>query len=440
MGDKVCIIGAGATGIVAAKILKEHAIPFDCFEMGSDIGGNWRYDNDNGRSAAYDSLHIDTSKDRMQFSDFPMPDDYPIFPHHSQILAYFQAYAAHFGIRPFITFRTQVTHVAPVEQGGYRVTTRNLDTEQTTTGHYRAVLVCNGHHWQPHLPNFPGDFNSPTRHSRSYRNPRGLEGKNVLIVGIGNSGVDIACEAADVARRVYLSTRRGAHILPRFVFGRPIDKWVTPLSARLPAPVQAFFLNLMIRLDRGDQQKFGIPRPAHPLYAAHGTVSAELPHKVAAGQVIMKPNVQTLAGAQVRFADGSLEDVDEIIYATGYQIAFPFLAADLLSVQDNHIPLYRKAAHPDLPGLYFIGLIQPLGPIMPLAELQVRWVAGLLSGKMGLPDKTTMQRAIAEDQARLNGRYLNTPRHTIQVDFFPYKRELEQEMRRGPLYLPRSRP
>lgn len=427
MVEKVCVIGAGASGMTSAKALKEQGIPFDCFEMGSDIGGNWRYDNDNGRSAAYDSLHIDTSKDRMQFSDFPMPEDYPVFPHHSQIYRYFQAYAARFELRPLITFRTQVVRVAPVE-GGYDVTTRNLDSGEQETRRYRAVLVCNGHHWQPKLPDFPGAFAGKTMHSRDYRNPAGLEGLNVLVVGIGNSGVDIACEVSRVAQRTYLSTRRSAHVLPRFVFGRPIDKWVTPLSSRLPPQVQAFFLRQMIRLDRGDQRNFGIPLPAHALTAAHGTVSAELPHLVQRGDVIMKPNVARLDNDKVCFEDGSETAVDAIIYATGYKISFPFFDADFIDVQQNEFPLYRKVVHPDHPNLFFIGLIQPLGPIMPLAELQAQWAARLLRGSLSLPDRQTMREVIAADQAALKARYVPSTRHTLQVDFFPYKRELEAEI------------
>jgi dimethylaniline monooxygenase (N-oxide forming) len=167
MSGKVCVIGAGSSGLTAIKALKEAAILFDCFEMGSDIGGNWCYNNDNGRSAAYDSLHIDTSKERMAFSDFPMPDDYPAYPHHSQIFAYFQAYAAHFDLYPHITFGTQVAQVTPAPDGGYRVITRSVNGDQPQTRHYRAVLVCNGHHWQPKMPEFPGHFAGECLHSRT---------------------------------------------------------------------------------------------------------------------------------------------------------------------------------------------------------------------------------------------------------------------------------
>ena len=93
---KACIIGAGPSGLVSAKVLREHDVAFDWFELGSGIGGNWRYGNDNGRSAAYESLHIDTSKERMEYSDFPMPAEWPDYLHHTQVLEYLESYAAHF--------------------------------------------------------------------------------------------------------------------------------------------------------------------------------------------------------------------------------------------------------------------------------------------------------------------------------------------------------
>ncbi len=429
--NKVCVIGAGVSGIITVKRLAETGIDLDCFEIGSDIGGNWRYDNDNGRSAAYDSLTIDSSKDRMKFHDYPMPEEYPNFPNHSQILSYFESYVDKFNLRCPIQFRTEVTQVAPDPAGGYQVTRRNLDSGQETTSHYRAVLVCNGHHWDPKQPRFPGTFAGTAIHSRNYRNPKGMEGKNVLIIGIGNSGVDLACEISDVARQVYLSTRRGAYVLPRFVFGRPIDKWVTPLGSRLPLRVQSAIVQTMIKLDRGDQEKFGIPKPAHKLFSAHGTVSAELPEKVATGAVIMKPNVKELQTDAVLFDDDSKADIDVIIYATGFNISFPFLPEALIDVKENAISLYRKVVHPNVPDLYFIGLVQPGGPIMPIVEWQAKWIALLLKGEAYLPDITTMNKVIAADRAALSKRYVQTPRHTIQVDLFPYMNVLKKEIKNG---------
>ncbi len=162
--DKVCIIGAGSSGMVAAKVLQERGIAFDCFEKGSDIGGNWRYGNDNGLSAAYQSLTINTSKKRMAYSDFPMPADYPDFAHHSQILTYFENYVDHFHLREAIAFNTSVTEVCPAGTNRWAVTLDNGETR-----YYRAVLVASGHHWFPRWPDFPGEFKGTIIHAHDYR-------------------------------------------------------------------------------------------------------------------------------------------------------------------------------------------------------------------------------------------------------------------------------
>ena len=427
---KICIIGAGSSGIAAAKVLAEAQIPFDCFEMGSDIGGNWRQNNDNGRSAAYDSLHIDTSKRRMAFSDFPMPAEFPQYPHHSQVLEYFEAYAEHFDLKPRITFRTKVDRVAAAENGDWEVTTISRDTDAVKTETYRAVLVCNGHHWCPKVPDLPGEFNGQALHSRRYRSAHEWRDLNVLVVGIGNSGTDIVCDVAHVARRTLLSTRRSAHIIPRYILGRPTDNWVTPFGSRLPLAVQRWLYGGLVYLTRGDQERYGVARPPTKLLSEHPTLSSDLLTLVASGDIEMKPNIERLAGDRVRFTDGSEEEVDVVVLATGYKIDFPFFEPEFLAARDNDLSLFGMVIHPDHQGLYFVGLIQPLGAIMPLAELQSKWVAGLLAGELRLPDKTTMRRSMEKKKEGLRKRYVHSTRHTIQVDFFPYKRFLERELRR----------
>lgn len=429
MGDKICVVGAGSSGLTAVKALLEQELDFDCFEMGSDIGGNWRYGNDNGRSSAYASLHIDTSKERMAYSDMPMPDEYPQFPHHSQVLDYFGRYAQKFGLKEHITFRTKVERIEPADdQQSYRITTTNLDTGESKTEVYRAVVVCNGHHWREKWPTFEGEFSGEMQHSHTYREPYPFKDKRVLVVGIGNSGVDLSCDISHVAEQVYLSTRRSAYIIPRYIMGTPTDQWITARGAKLPFGVQRFLYKILLKLSVGDQENYGIPKPKHSLLTEHPTMSAELPFAVARGDVVMKPNVAELRGDEVAFVDGTSEAIDHIVYATGYQISFPFFEPGFLAVEENDIALYRKVVDPQKPNLFFIGLIQPIGAIMPLAEIQAKWVAGLLSGAYRLPDKVTMQKEILKAQRHLRKRYVNSARHTVQVDFWPYKDLIEREM------------
>lgn len=424
--DKVCIIGAGSSGMVAAKVLRERGILYDCFEKGSDIGGNWRYGNDNGLSAAYQSLTINTSKQRMAYSDFPMPADYPDFAHHSQILTYFENYVDHFGLRETITFNTSVTEVCPAGTNRWAVTLDNGETR-----YYRAVLVASGHHWFPRWPDFPGEFNGTIIHAHDYRTPEPFQGKRVMVVGIGNSGVDLACEMGRHAAAAFLSTRRSAHIIPKFALGRPLDEYTSSAFSRLPLRLQQILYYYMLYWVRGDQRDYGVPLPPNPILAEHPTVSQDLLHMVKAGLVTMKPNVARLVGNKVRFVDESEEFLDAIIYATGYKISFPFLPPEVYQVQANEMNLYLNVVPPERPGLFFIGFIQPLGAIMPLAELQAQWVAKLLRGERALPDKDALWREIDRSQIAIRKRYIASRRHTIEVDFFPYKERLEREMRRG---------
>ncbi len=421
----VCIIGAGSSGIATAKAFADRGIDFDWFEMASDIGGNWRYDNDNGRSAAYDSLHIDTSKGRMAFSDLPMPDHYPDYPHHSQVFEYFTDYVDRFALRSRVTFDTEVTSVEAMSDERWRVTTRRDGHD--STDEYDAVVVANGHHRNPRLPQFPGTFTGETFHSQEYRSPERLRGKRVVVLGIGNSGTDIACDLVGVAADVVLASRRGAHIIPRYLFGRPADTFTSERGSKLPLRVSRAIYRVLLWLARGRQSGSGIAVPDHPLLGEHPTLSEDLLSHARRGAIVGKPNIERFSESAVYFVDGTSVDADAVVFATGYQITFPFLDRSIIDPSGNQVELYRSVVPVDHPGLYFVGLIQPLGAIMPLAELQAKWIANLLEGGPR-PNRDAMLAEIETTRRKLAGRYVPSPRHTIQVDFFPYKRILEAEI------------
>jgi hypothetical protein len=423
--EKVCIIGAGSSGIVAAKIFKENNIPFDCFEKGSAIGGNWRFNNDNGLSSSYRTLHIISSKWNMRYSDFPMPDEFPDYGHHSDVLRYFENYVDHFGIREHITFRTEVKEVRPHDEH-WQVSLSN-----NTTHRYRAVVVANGHHWKPKYPDFPGNFSGKILHSHHYKTPEDYTGKRVLIVGIGNSACDIAIDLCRLAKQVVVSTRRSAYVIPKYLLGIPTDQWTHPVLERLvPLSLRRKFFKLLVYLTVGNQERYGLPRPQHKLLQEHPTLNQEFLSYVGHGRIKIKPNIQKLSGDNVEFVDGTKMPFDVIIYATGYQIAFPFIPKEILDVKDNRVHFYRHVIPVDLPNIYFLGLLQPLGAIMPLAEQQAKWIAGLLKGSITLPGRETMLKEIRKTQHEIEKRYINSPRHTIQVDFWDYFYTIEKEMKR----------
>ena len=426
--DRVCVIGAGSSGIASCQVLAERGIDFDCFERGSEVGGNWRYENDNGMSSAYRSLHINTSRRQMEYASYPMPDDYPDYPHHTQIAAYFDDYVDHFGFRDRIRFRTTVESVRPADGGGWDVATDDGETRR-----YGAVLVANGHHWDPRWPEppFPGEFDGVQMHAHDYRTPDGCEDRNVLVLGIGNSACDIAVETSRVSRMTYLAMRRGAYVIPKYLNGRPTDELGGELASRLPLAVTRAFYGRALKTAVGDPTDYGLPAPDHRIAEAHPTISSDLLPRIGHGRITVKSNIERLEGDSVRFVDGSTERIDRIIYCTGYRIVFPFLTEDLVTAEDNRIPLYRRVVHPYREGLYFIGLIQPLGAIMPIAEEQSKWVADLILGEAALPDREAMRKAIEHDDSKMARRYVASKRHTIQVDFLPYMRAIERERRRG---------
>ncbi|HZU61622.1 MAG TPA: NAD(P)-binding domain-containing protein, partial [Solirubrobacteraceae bacterium] len=245
-----CVIGAGVSGLTAVKALGDRQIPHTCFDASDDIGGNWYFQNPNGRSSAYRSLHIDTSKNAISFQDFPMGQRYPDFPHHSEIKQFLGEYADHFGLRDRIRFNTRVEHAERLEDGGWRISVSGPEGEGEER--FDVLLVCNGHHWDPSYPDFPGQFDGETIHSHHYIDPKDpvdLTGKRVLVVGIGNSAVDITSELArkGVAEQVFISTRSGAWVVPKYVFGRPADQ-VFKTNPRLPLGLQRRFARLLPRL------------------------------------------------------------------------------------------------------------------------------------------------------------------------------------------------
>lgn len=416
-----CVIGAGVSGLTTVKTLIERSVPFDCYEIGSDIGGNWRYDNDNGRSPAYASLHLDTSNERFAFSDHPMPSHWPTYLHHTQVLEYLETYADRFGLRAGITFRSQVVAVRPRDRA-WEVTVVDLDTGAERTGRYGAVVVASGHHWAPNLPDTDGTFAGEIIHAQEYRTPEPYIGRDVVVVGTGNTGVDLAAELSWHARSVTLASRSGAHVFPRYVFGRPLDAWSTRTTSRLPLAVQRVVYRAMLFVSRGRQESYGFPPPPSPILAQHPTVNQDILRLVKDGQVSVARGVSRTTEHEVVFTDGSSVPCDAIIYATGYRVSLPFLA-DAPVVDGNRVELYKRVVDVDHSGVYFVGLIQPVGALPPLAEQQARWVARLIEGAP-LPTHATMKAEIARDREKLAARYDDRPRHTIQVDYWPYLDEM----------------
>jgi hypothetical protein len=426
---QTAVIGAGSSGLTVLKALREAGLPAVCFEKGSKVGGNWVFDNDNQQSRIYRSLRINTSRNRMQFADFPMPADYPDYASHEQVARYFDAYAEAFGLRASIRFQSAVTSVAPTA-GGYRV--RSSDGREEEFG---AVVVANGHHWDPAYPEpaLPGRFDGLVMHSHDYVSPdepHRLRDQRVVVVGIGNSAVDIASELARAGAEVTLSVRRGAWVLPKLVLGRPIDQpglipstWSDAAKTRIA--------ELWYRLLVGPPGAHGLPEPDHRLGHAHPTLSDDLRPLLRAGRITPRPAIARLGGSRVHFQDGSSTPADAVIYCTGYKVTFPFFDPSFVAAPDNELPLYLRCFHLEHRGLMFAGLAQPLGAIMPLVEAQGRLFARYLTGEYELPEPDEMRRRTALEREHVRRRFVASRRHTMQVDFDRYLADLQREIRAG---------
>ncbi len=425
---RTCIIGAGSSGIAVAKAMHERAIPFDCFEKSDRVGGNWVFENKNGMSAAYRDLFINTSRQRMAYSDFPMPESYPDFPHHTHIAAYFEDYVDHFGFREKIRFQTGVQRATRDEDGAWLI-----ELEGGERRSYDALVVANGHHWKPRWPEPPfagaETFAGEQLHAHSYVDNSIFAGKRVVVLGMGNSAMDIAVESSYVAERTYLAARSGVWILPKYIFGKPLDQLRN--DPRVPFKIRQRIAQQVVRSYVGPPERYGLPKPDHRFGEAHPTVSGRILDRIQHGTITPKPNIQELERSQVRFVDGTAVEADVVVYCTGYQIAFPFFDESFISAPDNQIELFRRVFHPDVANVFFVGLLQPLGAIMPLAEAQGAWVGDYLRGDYRLPPAERVRADITAEQRAMRERYVASKRHTIQVDFDDYLYALAKERAEG---------
>uniref|UniRef100_A0A8C1ZVJ2 Flavin-containing monooxygenase n=1 Tax=Cyprinus carpio TaxID=7962 RepID=A0A8C1ZVJ2_CYPCA len=443
MAKRVAVIGGGTSGLACIKCCLDEGLEPVCFETSDDIGGLWSFKEnpDPDRASIYHSLIINTSKEMMCFSDFPIPAHFPNYMHNSLIMDYFHMYADHFQLKRHICFQTKVLHVTPrpdfPHSGQWDVETESKDGRREKQV-FDAVMVCTGHHCHPNLPlqDFPGidTFKGKFFHSRDYKNPEEWRGKRVVVIGIGNSGGDIAVELSRMAKQVYLSTRRGSWILNRVGNkGFPADMMFNTRGLLFLRLLSVGFLNKWREEQinkRFNHKLYGL-QPAHRVFSQHPTINDDLPNRILSGTVSVKPNVKEFRGSSVVFEDGTVEDdIDLVVFATGYTFSFPFLSSHVIPVSKNKVSLYKYVYPPGLeqPTLAVIGLIQPLGAIMPISEMQARWATRVFKGLCKLPPMSAMMKDIKAKEEAMAKRYVAAQRHTIQVDYIPYMDELAKQV------------
>lgn len=361
--ERLLIIGAGPTGLAAARAFRQAGLPYDQVDADEDVGGNWRH-------GVYATAHIISSRKTTSFPEYPMPAHYPDFPSRAQMLDYLSDYARHFGLRENIEFRREVTAAAPLEDWSWRV--RFADG---TERRYKGVVVCNGHHWDRRFPGYPGRFTGEWMHSKDYQQPDQLVGRRVLVIGGGNSACDIAAEAARVAVCSHLSLRRGYWFLPKTMFGVPT---VEIMRGWLPVPAQRLLLRVLLRVIVGRYTQYGLPEPDHKIFERHPTVNSELLYYLKHGRIQPRPDIVRFDGRTAHFTDGTADDYDLVVCATGFYVSFPFLPPGLVTVKGSTAQLYAGVVPPRTRNLYVFGTTQPrygFGPLAsPAADLLARLI------------------------------------------------------------------
>lgn len=434
---RIAIIGAGVSGICMAKYLIQESADVTVFEIGSQIGGLWCYNNDNGLTAIYKTLHINTARNLTRFHDYDFKPDVQMFPSHEDMHEYLVSYADHFGVTPRIRFKSKVTEVRPLFKPGTEAPRWEIATESGARDQFDVVIVANGHQSVPlHAEELRSRFEGEYLHSHDYRDPEPFVGKRVCIIGMGNSAVDIATDVCVRAARTVVVARSGVMILPKTIFGIPITDIIAKLYRPwLPASLPGRVARAITYIVHGDMQKYGFK----PLEKRnHATSGALICHHIAYNRLTVKQGIESVNGRRLRFADGTIEEFDVMIAATGYRISFPFLSSDIVEVKNNGVALYKRIVPPDWPGLYFIGLINTNTALPNIFEEQARWIREFAMGRAALPDRQEMVTDIQARDSWIAATYRNTPRHAIETEFYPYFKELRAALKKGRVGAPAS--
>ena len=421
---RVCVVGAGPAGLSLARAFLAHGIPFDVYERHSDVGGLW--DQANPGSPIYESAHFISSRTQSHFHDFPMPEDYPDYPSHRQVLAYVRSFTDAYGLRQHIRFGTGVTSAVP-EGAGWKVT--------LSTGEVRpyASLVCaSGTNWHPVMPTYPGVFAGEMRHTQTYRSADELRGKRVLIIGAGNSGCDIACDAARTATKVFLSVRRGYHFIPKHIFGKPADVFAED-SPPMPMWLRQRIFGALLRLLNGDVRRLGLPRPDHRIFESHPILNTQVLHHLSHGDILAMPDVERFAGRTVRFKDGRTEEIDLVLCATGYDWSIPYVDESQFRWKGHRPDLYLALFSRENPNLYVMGFLETNHGAYrffdDMADILARVVSVRAAGGSAAHDVNEL---IATDRIDLTGgiHFVGTDRHATYVDATAYRKQLRRVRRR----------
>lgn len=419
---KVCVIGAGPSGITAAKNCLAAGLEVTVFEKNTRVGGNWVFNASTGHSSVYENTHIISSKFWSEYEDFPMPQGFPDYPHHSHLQAYFESYAKYFGVMPRIKFGHTVDQVARLPDGTWQVDFTN-DQGVHQRDVFTHLMVANGHHWHPKYPEKVGEFTGKLMHSHDFKGiDDSWRGQRVLVIGAGNSACDVSVEAARLAGKVCISMRSPQWFVPKFIFGKPADVFASH-TTWLPGWIKANSFKLILKLLQGPYDKIGLPVNKKSPFTQHPTLNSDFIDFVRHGRIQPRPGIDRFEGNSVFFTDGKSETFDTVVACTGFWISFPFFDKSFIDFQHvDKTPLYLKMCHADYKNLHFIGLFQPLGCIWPMADMQARLAVAEIKGQWTRPAE--IQAAIDHEMTHPHFAFERAARHSTEVDYHAFRREL----------------
>ena len=426
MTKHVCIIGAGPSGLPAIKNLIDAGISVIAYDYNSDVGGNWIYNENESHSSVFETTHIISSKTLSQYEDFPFRPEVSDYPSHEELRHYFQSYAKHFKLYQHIEFNTLVKSCERKDNGLWEVTTIKDEHKQVVI--FTDLVVCNGHHWEPKYPNYPGKFSGSFLHSHQYKKAAPFAGKKVLVIGGGNSACDVAVESSRVSAKTAISWRRGYRIIPKFLMGKPTDVFATKMRF-LPIYLRNLLAGLIAKINNGSNNVYGLQKPSHKFGATHPTINSELLYKIRHGKITPKVEIDHFEGRKVFFKDDTNEEFDVIIACTGFALAHTFFDEKFLNYREGPVPLYLKMFHPKYENLFFIGMFQPLGCIWPGAEQQSKLLA--LTIKKAWKRPSNIKYLCEREVSHPHMRQINTNRHRITVDYHRFMRDLKSQIKKA---------
>ncbi|HUU67420.1 MAG TPA: NAD(P)-binding domain-containing protein [Methyloceanibacter sp.] len=427
---RFCIIGAGACGLAVVKTFAERGIPFDCFEAEGDVGGIWNPDSPH---VVYGSTHLNSSKKLSRYPDFKFPDEMPYYVSAAQAEEYLRAYAAEYGLYDRITFNARVKSAERTNEG-WRIAVEG----EAESRLYDGLVVANGHHWQAKLPDYPGTFDGEMVHSHDIKSKAQFEGKRVLVVGAGNSAVDILSDAANLGEVPVHSMRRSYYFFPKMLFGKPTDAVIDRLS-QLPLPRRFMYAmyKLGMRVLVGAHRHYGLEAPDHDLFEAHPTACTTYLDHLVHGRIVAKPGIERFEGKRVYFVDDSWVDVDMVIWATGYSIAFPFMDDGYILDENGRSKLFIHTFDREYDDFFVCGLFEPAeGGVWQIADYQARLIAAFIVAcetDKKRADWFRKLKAHAKPDIGHGIKYQDTPWHKFEIHHLRFRRYMGRLLKKfGP--------